>query len=169
MKKRSSTPVDVLNALVWPITSVVTPGAFGSASDERRERIDRAAASAATRAACRSSFHAKLLAEVAHLAGVVEEHDAHLAGDRDQVLGVEQQALVAAEHDERARHRRPDRADVEAAHAVLAAEEQPLEDRQRSSVLSAGTARAMYSAWRAEPERRPRQVPAGTRCLRGAA
>src|SRR5262245_33971010 len=34
MKNRSSTPVEVLNAFVWPITSVVTIGANGSTNDD---------------------------------------------------------------------------------------------------------------------------------------
>ena len=75
----------------------------------------------------------EVLAGVADLAGVGEQHQAHRPGDVDQVLGVEQQALVAAEHEAGDRVARADGADVEAADAVFAAEEQLLEDRQRRS------------------------------------
>ena len=49
----------------------------------------------------------------------------------NDLLDVEQQALVAAEDQPGERDPRADRAQVEAAHAVLAAEEQLLENRQR--------------------------------------
>jgi hypothetical protein len=53
------------------------------------------------------------------------------AGNRDLFFDVEQQQLVAAEHQAGLRILRADRSDVEAADRVLAAEEQLLEDRQR--------------------------------------
>src|SRR5262249_51548177 len=57
-----------------------------------------------------------------YLTRVVERNQADRAGDRELLFDVEQQALVAA--DDQIRRQRiggPDRADVEAAHAVLAA------------------------------------------------
>src|SRR4051812_17661299 len=65
-----------------------------------------------------------------HLAGVVERDQANRAGNRDLLFDVEQQALVAAEHEAVHWILRPDRPDVEAAHAVLATEEQLFKDRQ---------------------------------------
>ena len=52
----------------------------------------------------------------------------------NDLLDVEQQALVAAEHEAGDGILRADRADVEAADAVLAAEEQLLEDRQLAAI-----------------------------------
>ena len=99
MKNRSSTPVEVLNALVSPDRPrSCAVGAFGSSRLRRRERIQQRRDDGA--GTPRQVFLPReRLAEVAHLAGVEEADDAHLAGDREHVLGVEQQALVAAEHD----------------------------------------------------------------------
>ena len=156
MKNRSSTPVDVLKALVLPITWVVTPGAPSGVRDDT--------ASGSISGGGRKHelgqilFPREGLPDVAHLPCIVEQHDPHLTGDGDQVLGVEQQALVAAEHDLRAGHGRPDRADVEAADAVFAAEEQPLEDRQVLLALLRRVFEArlianrrMYSVWARKP------------------
>src|SRR5262249_36264612 len=57
------------------------------------------------------------------------------AGDRNLLFDVEQQALVAAEHEPCRRVLRPDGADVEAADAVLTAKEQLLENRQIERLL----------------------------------
>ena len=75
-------------------------------------------------------------AKVLDLAGIEIREHAERSRDGVVELGVEQRQLVAAEHDEGAGLlRRPDvartnRSDVVAAHAVLAAGEQPFEDRQ---------------------------------------
>ena len=77
------------------------------------------------------SFHEKILAHGPHLPRVVEEHQPHWTGNGDQVLDVEEQALVAADDESVTGSRGPTDPEVESAHAVLAAEEQPLEDGQR--------------------------------------
>ena len=59
MKNRSSTPVDVLNALALPITCVVTPGASSGVSDDSDQRVDQRWCRSETRVCVRSSFHAK--------------------------------------------------------------------------------------------------------------
>jgi hypothetical protein len=64
------------------------------------------------------------------LPGIIEQHEAHRPGDVNQIFRVEQQALVAADNELRDGIPRTDAPEVEPANAVLAAEEEVLEDRQ---------------------------------------
>ncbi len=125
MKKRISAPVDVLKSLSLPVT----------VSARRSDRSDRSCSGSTSSGRRRTIADVSFQANgcrVAHLAGVVEQDQPHRPGDVDDLLEVEQQALVAAEHqagDSEVRSG-PIDAEVEAADAVLAAEEQLLEDRQ---------------------------------------
>src|SRR2546425_3104315 len=65
-----------------------------------------------------------------HLPGIVKDHEAYWAGDGDELLDVEQQALVAAKDQPGVWILGADRSDVEAAHAVLTALEELRENRQ---------------------------------------
>src|SRR5437667_10134522 len=65
-----------------------------------------------------------------HLPGIVKDHEAYGAGDGDELLDVEQQALVAAKDEPGNWILGTDRSDVEAAHGVLTAHEQLRENRQ---------------------------------------
>src|SRR5262245_64881708 len=58
MKNRSSTPVEVLNAFVCPITSVVTIGANGSTNDDEANGSVSGGMTGGT-SRVTSSFHAK--------------------------------------------------------------------------------------------------------------
>jgi hypothetical protein len=136
MKNRISAPTDVLNALSSParIRSAAAAARHESRLgqlDEPSKGIgqDRPIGLRELQPVGRLLPH-EVLADVADLAGVGEQHEAHGAGDRNQVLDVAEQALVAADDDARERIARPHRPDIEPAHAVLAAEEQLLEDRQ---------------------------------------
>src|SRR5262249_43578850 len=81
---------------------------------------------------------AERLPLVFDLSDVVEQHQAHRTGDVDQVFGVAEDALVAA--DDQARHQvaRADAADVEAAAGVFAAQEELLENRQDRGLTESG-------------------------------
>ena len=82
MKNRTSTPVDVLNALVSPITWVGRiSGAFGSPG--RRRNGSNSGGPAVGNTGCEMIFFPrKVLADVADLAGIVEQHEPHRTGDR---------------------------------------------------------------------------------------
>ena len=117
MKKRISAPVEVLNALVSPIFRWNAGGAFGS-TNAVLVIGSKITALARIDALVDVFLPREPLPDVADLAGVVEQHQAHRAGDIDQVLGVEQQRLVAAEDQARSPWiARTDRADVVAADA----------------------------------------------------
>src|SRR2546427_8705024 len=70
-----------------------------------------------------------------HLSGVVEQNEADRAGNRNLLLDVEVEQLVAAENQAGDRIGRSNRPDVESAYAVLAPEEQLLENRQIGRAL----------------------------------
>ena len=131
MKNRTSAPVDVLNALAGRDELRAEPPEY---SDRCRPAgcngSNRSGVATADRSGTMHLLPGEGLARSPHLAGVEEQDQPHRAGDVDVLLDVEQQALVAAEHEAGERIGRSDRADVEAADAVLAAEEQLLEDRQ---------------------------------------
>src|SRR6185312_13145972 len=76
----------------------------------------------------------EMLADVAHLPGIEEQHQTHRAGDVNQVFGIEQEALVAADRNAGDFIARGHRPDVETADAVLATQENLLEDRQHPGV-----------------------------------
>src|SRR4051812_1252119 len=99
--------------------------------------------------ACEGFLPREVLALVPNLAGVGKQDEPHRARDADQILGVEQQALVAADDQLRCRIARADAADIEAANAVFAPEEQFLENRQ---LLRAAVRRDVLHR-RAEPDR----------------
>ena len=135
MKNRTSAPVEVLNALRYPgrRPSRRRHDTAGPSACRRRPPRSEAGRPAAAMAAARrstiGSCQPNAVAVAADLAGVVEEDQPDRSDDREDLLDVEQQALVAAEHQARREIRRTDGSQVEAAHAVLAAEKQLLEDR----------------------------------------
>src|SRR5204862_3446014 len=75
-------------------------------------------------------FERERLPDVAHLPGIVEQDDPQLAHDVDVLLDVEQQALVAAEHQAGIGILGADASNVEPADRIFAAEKDLLEDRQ---------------------------------------
>ena len=91
------------------------------------------------------------LAVVLNLASIIEQNEPHRPADRNQVFGVEQQALVAADDDPAVRILGPDAPQIVAADAVSAAQHQPLEDGQRAASCRTDV---MYSTW----ARRPSEV-----------
>src|SRR5262245_65951465 len=82
--------------------------------DERggRERIGDGGRRRCTHFEQRFLPHERI-AEVLYLTGIEEGEDTHLAHERDEILGVEQQALVAAMEGERSRYTRPYRPGVD--------------------------------------------------------
>ena len=125
MKNRISAPVEVLNALRSAdrdeLGIELAEERAVHAEDVTQNRTQRARENLLND----RLFPAEALTAAPHLAGIVEQHETHRTGNVDQVLGIEQEALVAAEDETGRRIARTDAADVEAADAVLAAEEQP--------------------------------------------
>src|SRR6185369_3527148 len=77
----------------------------------------------------------ELVAGAFDLTRIEKQDHAHGPGNRERLLDVEQQTLVAAQDEARDRVRRPDAADVEPADRILAAQEQLRENRQRLRAL----------------------------------
>ena len=103
MKNRISAPVDVMK-----------PGTYMR-----------------SRAALEVALQLERLTGVLNLASIIEQNEPHRPADGNQVLGVEQQALVAADDDAAARVLGTDAPQIVAAYAVAATKDQSLEDGQR--------------------------------------